>query len=182
MPLALATPTELRSLAVDVHGALSVGEEAPPVGLREMHIGEQTLQFPYRTYYSSGRLKKVVESFDGEARAWGLAMCARHWDGHVREWAAKDLDPTSYPWAPAFAIQLLGEYVVEIAKVIEAKIGSTGTAPYIPFVGENLAFLATTKCRATSYWDCYYRSQYKQLSEFPNYRAVSVLQAALSAA
>lgn len=109
-------------------------------------------------------------------------MCTRHWDGHVREWAAKELEPTSYPWARAFAIQLLGEYVVEIAQVIEAKINRTGTTPYLSFASENLAFLATTKRRATSYWDCYYRSEYKQLAEFPNYRALSVLQAALGAA
>jgi hypothetical protein len=183
MPLILETPAVLRGLAVDVQAALSIGEQAAPMGVREVRIGDETLQFPYRTYYSPSRLKQVAESFDEQARAWSLAMCTRHWDGHVREWAAKRLEPTSYPWARAFAVQLLGEYVVEIAKVIEGKVSSAGTASYLSFAKENLAFLATTKRRATSYWDCYYRSQYTRLGEFPNYRTVCALQAAaLSAA
>jgi hypothetical protein len=183
MPLALVTPTELRALAAEVQVALSVGEQAPPAGMREVRIGGEVLQFPYRTYYPSHGLRQAVESLSGQARAWGLGMCTRHWDGRIREWAATELEPTSYPWARAFAVQLLGEYVVEIAKVIEAKVGRTGTTPYLSFGRDNLAFLATTKRRATSYWACYYRSQYRQLNEFPNYRVISALQAeALGAA
>ena len=176
------TPEELRTLAAEVQAALTIGEQAPPAGVREVRIGGEILQFPYRTYFSRDRLRQVVESLDGEARAWSLAMCTRHWDGHIREWAATELEPTRYPWAPAFAIQLLGEYVVEIAKVIEAQVDRTGAALFVSFATENSAFLATTKRRATSYWACYYRSQYEQLEEFPNYKVVNALQAAASAA
>jgi len=178
MPSTLETPAQLHALAADVHAALSAGEQAPPMGVREVRIDGETFQFPYRTYYVPSRLRQIVDSLDNQARAFSLGMCTRHWDGHVREWAATELDPTAYPWARAFAVQLLGEYVVEIAKVIEAKVNRSGAAPYLSFVRENRAFLAITKRRATSYWDCYYRSQYKQLREFPNYRLATLLEAA----
>jgi hypothetical protein len=178
MQTTLATPMQLHALAAEIQTRLSSEEMTPPRGVREVRIDGETFQFPYRTYYAPSRLRQVVDSLDGQARAFGLALCTRHCDGYVREWAATELDPTAYPWARAFAVQLLGEYVVEIARVIEAKVNRSGTAPYLAFVEENSGFVATTKSRATSYWDCYYRAQYRQLSEFPSYRVATLLEAA----
>jgi hypothetical protein len=157
---------------------LSVDEVSPMAGVREVQIDREILQFPYRTYYLSSSLNRVIDSLGGEGRMYALAMCTRHWDGYIRQWAATELEPTSYPWARAFTIQLLGEYVVEIAAVVEAKLKDTGPTPYLPFARENKAFLAITKNRAASYWNCYYRHEYKNLSEFPNYRVIHALEVA----
>jgi hypothetical protein len=178
MPLALAAHRKQSRLFAEVQLSLSVDEQWPVMGVREVQIDGETLHFPYRTYYSSSTLNRVIESTEDESRMYALAMCTRHWDGYVRQWAATELDPISYPWARAFAIQLLGEYVVEVAAVIEAKIEGTGLPPYLSFARENAAFLAITKRRATSYWDCYYRREYKSLGDYPSYRAIHAIQQA----
>jgi len=182
MALAFSTPNELAPVLNEVQAVLSVGELFPPRGIREARISGEVLEFPYRTYYSTANLKHVISAFDKQAEMLCLALCSRHHDGHIRQWAITALDFSSYPWVPAFAVQLLGEYVVEVALVVEAKMARAGLSSFVPFCRENLAFLATTKRRATSYWDCYYRSDYSVLSAFPNYRAVHALQAEARAA
>lgn len=178
MSFGVIAPSELRPVADEVLAALRVGEVAPPAGVREVRVQGEVFQFPYRTYYAPDTLQSVVGSCAGTARTFALGMCTRHWEGRIREWAVKEMDPTSQAWAPAFAIQLLGEYVLEIAQVVEAKISSAGTGLYLSFAAQNLAFLEVTERRAVSYWNCYYRPMFKEISEFPNYRAVIALKAA----
>jgi len=56
-----------------------------------------------------------------------------------------------------FVVQLLGEYVAEIAEVIEAHLGGLSRHLYAEFFRENPSFVALTQTRAMSYWNCYYR-------------------------
>ena len=175
----LQTPTHLHALARQVESELAVGEVHAPMGERTTLVGGEALSFPYRVYYSGKTMAAATPGLHGDALAMGLCLSTRHWDGHVREAAIRNLDLFERPWTIPFAVQLLGEYVVEIGKVVETQMTKLGLQPFLDFARENPNFVQTTRRRATSYWACYYRSDYKTLADYPCYRAVQTICSAL---
>ena len=178
----LHTSIQIREMARRVEASLSVGETRAPLGDRTVQIGSEELVFPYRVYYTPGRIESVARSFEGEAKVLALCLASRHHDGHIREAAVRDPHFELNAWSTPFAIQLLGEYVVEIGKAVEDQISNFGAKPFVYFARENRCFMETTRRRAISYWDCYYRSVYLNLSEYPCYRALQSIHAASSEA
>lgn len=178
----LHTPIQLREAAHRVEAALSVGEIHTPLGDRTVRVGGEALVFPYRVYYMPGRVKSVAGSLEGDAKVLALCLASRHHDGHIREAAVRDSHFVLNAWSTPFAIQLLGEYVVEIGTAVEDQISKFGAKPFVNFARENQAFMETTRRRAISYWDCYYRNVYKNLAEYPCYRALQSIHAASSEA
>lgn len=154
---------------------LSVGELHAPMGERTTLVGGEVLAFPYRVYYTQERIAEATRGHQGEALALTLCLASRHWDGHVREAAIRDLDLLNRPWAIPFAVQLLGEYVVQVGEVVEERIAELGLQPFLDFARENTDFIKTTRRRAISYWNCYYRHEYKTLEEYPCYRAINAI-------
>jgi hypothetical protein len=178
----LHTPIQLREVAHRVEAALSVGENHTPGGDRTVRIGDESLVFPYRVYYTPGRIESVARSLEGDAKVLALCLASRHHDGRIREAAVKDSHFVLNAWSTPFAIQLLGEYVVEIGIAVEDQISKFGAKPFIKFARENQPFMETTLRRAISYWDCYHRNVYKNLIEYPCYRALQSIHAASSEA
>lgn len=54
---------------------------------------------------------------------------------------------------------------------------TSGRSSYSPaaFAQENPRFTATTRQRATSYWDCYHRSRYPRLQGYPAFAALEAI-------
>jgi hypothetical protein len=92
-----------------------------------------------------------------------LYLGTRHWDGYVREECVRQLVGIDRPWVVPFVVQLLGEYVLEIVDVVAAAIPGVNAAQFSEFVRENRGFMATTRRRMTSYWDCYFRGRFPTL-------------------
>jgi hypothetical protein len=66
-----------------------------------------------------------------------------------------------------YVVQLLGEYVVEIASLILGRLtaqSSFGRPEYRDFVAANEAFMQLTEQRAISYWSAYYRQDFSRTS------------------
>jgi hypothetical protein len=61
-------------------------------------------------------------------------------------------------WTPPFVVQLVGEYVAEIIRVVHQNLGNLDASLYRQFLRANPQFLAITEQRVISYWNCYYRS------------------------
>ncbi|MGM9479956.1 hypothetical protein ACS5PN_02040 [Roseateles sp. NT4] len=55
-------------------------------------------------------------------------------------------------------------------------VGSTGSLA--EFAAENPAFMATTRRRATSYWDCYHRGRFPTLPSYPGIAALDAIEQA----
>lgn len=80
------------------------------------------------------------------------------------------------PWVVPFVVQLIGEYVVEIVEAAAATvISEASAAEFAGFVRENPAFIATTRRRVVSYWDCYYRSRFPTLESYPAFSALEAI-------
>ena len=75
-------------------------------------------------------------------------------------------------WAVPFVVQLIGEYVVEIVEAVRAGLPAVNKETYGEFVRENPQFMATTKRRVVSYWDCYYRVRYPDIRTYPGSLAI----------
>ena len=92
---------------------------------------------------------------------------ARSTDGYERHKALKGIIALKEPWAIPYVVLLSGEYVVEIAKEMAASLPSLDREAYINFVRENRALMRRLRSKATSYWDCYYRTEYPQKEAYP---------------
>jgi hypothetical protein len=174
----LQTPIQLNAIAREVEAALSVGATHAPQGSRTVMVSGEALVFPYRVYYAPETIASVTINLEGDALMLASCLTSRHYDGRIREAAIRDQSLHETTWSEAFAVQLLGEYVVEIGLAVESRIAKLGMRPYLEFARQNPAFVEITRRRAISYWDCYYRNVYKKLEEFPCYRAIQAIGSA----
>lgn len=100
-------------------------------------------------------------------------LYTRHHDGFVRERYIDDLLSVPTAWTPMFVLQLLGEYVVEIAAALRNRIAKLDPASFTAFGEVNRDFVVVTCERIVSYWLCYYTSM--ALAEYPAYQVMKDL-------
>lgn len=171
-----AFPAELQAVASALLPALAIGEQWPASQGFTVRVQSQPLSAPGRVYYEPSRLRSVIESSSEEARALALCLGTRHWDGFIREECLRKVILVHRPWVIPFVIQLVGEYVIEIIRVVVASIQCFDRTGYRSFLLQNPEFIATTKCRAISYWNCYYRSQYPRREDYPGLRVIEEVE------
>ena len=118
------------------------------------------MSIPYRFYHDA----TLIHTYKLSSLQKHLVDCilTRHRDGFVREKHLALVVNSRNTWVPPFVIQLLGEYVIEIIRVIHDNLEQLDTSPYIQFLQSNPDFLALTEKRVYSYWDCYYRSHRRE--------------------
>jgi hypothetical protein len=162
-----AFPTSLRNEAEFAISVLPTNRYG--VGNFTVRVNGEAVLIPYRVYHDPASIKTDKLSI----RQRNLVDCilTRHHYGFVRQKYLTQITGSNYTWVPPFVIQLLGEYVVEILRVIEANLGNLDKALYVEFLRANPDFLALTEQRVISYWDCYYRFSCRK-EEYPGFRAV----------
>lgn len=89
-------------------------------------------------------------------------LLTRHHDGYERMAALRDVLGVNQPWTMPYVVQLLGEYVVEIIKLIETSFSRIDARLLRDYLLENPEHLRLTRARVASYWDCYYRQGIKR--------------------
>jgi hypothetical protein len=165
---AAAVDAVLRFVELGKHEPL--GHEIVPV-----LVNGETLHIPHRIYSAEPNAETLVGLAE-PARTVMECLYSRHHDGYVREKYLRDLISSPLAWVPPFVIQLLGEYVIEIHRVIWQNVGRLSGEPYRRFVVDNPAFIELTKQRVASYWNCYFRGR-GQLRDHAAYQALQVLVA-----
>lgn len=186
--LARAFPLSLQSSLADVLVCLPQTAHPPNGSITSSHSHEwspitvqgERVVIPYRIY-------NPVPASDlaEEGSAAGVAidcLFTRHNDGFVRQRAlGRVLASTGHPWTVPFVLQLLGEYVIEICNDIELFAETELTerprwaSRFRSFADQNPDFIALTRQRATSYWECYYRGPHLYRDTYPGLRAVALL-------
>jgi len=127
------------------------------------------LRIPYRIYVD----REVLEAGSPDPVQVD-ALLTRHHNGFVRAQALARLMAATPDWTPAYVVPPVGEYVVEIIEQIEAALSEQDASVYGAFVRANSAFMALTKQRATSYWDCYWRARWRR-EDYPGARVLALL-------
>lgn len=143
----------------------------------EVRVEGERLSLPYRIYCSHQAIGTAIEAGSGEQRALALCLGSRHWDGQLREECLRQLIAFDHPWVSPFIVQPLGEYVIEIVELIAAELARLNAAQLAAFARDNPGFLATTRRRAVSYWDCYHRARFPKLRDYPALAALDAIEA-----
>ncbi len=135
-----------------------------------VRVNNEVVSIPCRVYHNPSSIK--TNNLSGLQKNLVGCILSRNHDGFVRQEYLSQILGCKYTWVPPFVIQLLGEYVVEILRVIEANLGNLDKPLYAQFLRENPDFLALTEQRVISYWDCYHRFSCRK-EDFPGFRAVN---------
>jgi hypothetical protein len=161
-------------LCADVDAGLSVMPPAEHRAVqtdRRVRIGSEEVAILGRIYHpepSQGlsdltRLQKTILS----------SLYTRHHDGFVRERHVRQILEADHPWVPAFVLQLLGEYVVQIAETITNQVATLPQQTYRTFAHANPEYMRVLRRRVVSYWSEYYRAT--PFQEYAGYRALDEL-------
>jgi hypothetical protein len=173
--LTLAFPESLRPDVLQVVAALP----EPPLsigGFFSARVSGENVSIPYRIYHDPVR----IDSARLNPQQTELLDCllTRHHNGFVREEHLARIICRSHDWVPPFVVQLVGEYVVEILRIIQKASGNLDTGLYRRFLTDNAIFFAITKQRVVSYWDCYHRWQKKQ--DYPGFQILNFFDRLIS--
>jgi hypothetical protein len=88
-----------------------------------------------------------------------FCLLSRHHDGIVREAALCRMAAAREAFAVPFITQLAAEYVYEILEQIRLRMAEFDPHLFGAFFRANPDFLAVSRQRMISYWNCYYRWQ-----------------------
>ncbi len=162
-PALRAAPAQLAELHAALGGKPFDGDNL----LAVLRVDGAYLRVPCRVYYHADVLWHRIARSDEALGTLALCLGTRHHDGHVREASLRRLLPSRHRWVPAFAISLLGEYVIEVVDVVAQAFDTLDVGALRDFVHENPAFMATTRRRATSYWNEYHRRRFPDRRGYP---------------
>jgi hypothetical protein len=180
--LAAAFPAAIRESAVRVVSILPPSESPPHAG-STVRVGNETLEIPSRIYHREV-LAEVEDSLGEVERVVLACLFTRHYHGHVRQRHLGRVIDRAEPWVVPFVVQLIGEYVVEIAVEIRERlgdldvVGSARRKQYGEFARANAPFVDLTARRVVSYWNEYYRDRYPTLDEYPGSALIASLRQA----
>ena len=167
------------SIAAEVDAALAVvprgSNEPTDRDIGPVRVAGEVVHIPSRIYSPEPPVE-MLDALDNGVRTVLTCLYTRHHDGHVREKHLRGVISSSADWVPPFVVQLLGEYVVEVHRVIESNLDCLGQQSYARFVGENLAFMELTKQRVISYWNCYFKRVTSKVQDHGAFRVLEALE------
>lgn len=145
-----------------------------PIADDAVMLSGEPVTLPYRVYYPHPPPRPRGAANRAEARILDCVY-TRHHNGFVRQRHLERVLDAHEPWASPFILRLLGEYVVEILELLLAKVEVLRGEPCMGFSAENPAFVERTKRRIVSYWDCYYRSEFRRFRDYPGFRVADAI-------
>jgi hypothetical protein len=125
----------------------------------------KTVHVPMRIHF----VGSCEANLKTQPASWPAVQClrTRSTDGYERQTSLRCILPLNEPWSVAFVVLLAGEYVVEIIDDIVGSLSELNREVYINFVRENRGLMRLLRSKATSYWDCYYRTSHPDRSTYP---------------
>ena len=164
-----------RALAADVRSVARILPESP-YSVEVSHddfatliVCGETVRIPYRVYFPEPGVA-ATEKLTLRQRRILAALLMRSNDGYVRERRLREIARSADDWIVPFVVQLLSEYVIEIATVFD-ELGVPNQAAYVTFVGDNPEYWSRVRARMISYWAYYYRRRFPSFTDYPFYCA-----------
>jgi hypothetical protein len=110
----------------------------------------------------------------------GKCLEARSNDGFQRQRAVQQLLGEVQPWSAPFIMALIGEYVVEILRDIHNGLTPQASAILADLICANPSYWQLSRQRVVSYWNVYYRAQFRR-SDYVGFKLLdTVAEAARS--
>jgi len=169
-----AFPSSVREEARTAIAALP--ESPHPFSAFPVQVAAERVLIPQRIYHDPLAISVRYRFGLGSQTQKEIldSLFSRHVDGFVREKRLSRILRLDRVWVPPFVIQLAGEYVVEILRLIEKAIPELDSTLYREFVLHNPEFIGKTKQRIVSYWNCYHRPVPRE--QYPGFRIYSFLE------
>ena len=167
-----AFPSALRSQSAIAVSALKLNSDYVSEPFSVNVLGE-ILHIPGRVLPST---KPEFVGLNLQRRQIALCMLTRSSDGFGRQAALQEILHINKPCSIPFVIALIGEYVVEIIHDIYAALPDLERDVVSTFIKANPAFYKLTCDRVMSYWDCYYRRQFR-CSDYVGFKLLRQLDA-----
>ncbi len=166
-----AFPSSIENEVTSALAVMNFESRLKPAGSFQVNVNGETLKIPYRIYYEvpNPDTLNILPAVQSEILT---CLYTRHHNGFVREKCAAQMIASERSWIPPYTVRLLGEYVIEILRVIESNLDKLNTDVYRQFLASNREFYETTKRRVMSYWDCYYRKQYPDRSKYVGFNII----------
>jgi len=139
-------------------------------GVGPLLVADESVVIPYRIYSPEPAAAARQKLSDDAAVVLACAY-SRHNDGFVRERALRQFVLEDRRWIVPFVIQLLGEYVPEIAEVVVDALADVSRPTYEQFGADNPDFVKQTQQHAISYWAEFYGGRYL-FGDYPPIRAM----------
>lgn len=130
--------------------------------------GEE-IKIPYRVYFEQPE-QENLNTLNTQHQFILNCIYLRHHNGFVREQYLKSLLETDAYFTLSFAIQILGEYVVELIFILDKNITEQNISKYTELLNDNLFFWNQTQSSMVSYWDVYNRREFPRLHDYVGYR------------
>lgn len=174
-------------LAEDARAGLAVMPESrlPPASPFSVDVWGGVVAVPYRIYNDEPPASAEI-SLTPRQRVVLHCLYSRHSDGLIRQRHVEQILSTCVPWVAPFVVRLVGEYVLEILKVIRSGLPDLATSRsphrflYGDFIARNPSFFAQNERRVVSYWSCYYRRQHPVFAAYPGCSLLVSLRASAS--
>lgn len=141
-------------------------------------LADEKLAIPTRLYFDASLLA-AIGHLNARQRAMLWCLGTRHHDGHVREACLRHLLPHLQDWMVPFVVQLIGEYVHEIIKLIDAALITLDPCmqtAFAHFARDNPRYIDTIEQRTISYRPADYDSRSGRSRDYPGARAVARLR------
>lgn len=174
LPLALAFPESRREAFASYAGHWLANEALTFTPGETVRVAGQALTLPRRINLNR---RKLVDSWgcDNVQREHAdlvLALGSRHHDGYYRESCVRKLLAGQPSWTLPYVLAPLGEYVLEIGEAILDGWDMLDSGALSSFCADNPALVDRLRRRATSYWDCYYRTRFPRQDDYPPWQAL----------
>lgn len=141
-------------------------------------LADEKLAIPTRLYFDAS-LFAAIGDLNARQRAMLWCLGTRHHDGHVREESLRHLLPHLQDWMVPFVVQLIGEYVHEIIKLIDAALITLDPCmqtAFARFARDNPRYIHTIEQRTISYRPADYDRRSGRSRDYPGARAVARLR------
>ena len=141
-------------------------------------LADEKLAIPTRLYFDASLLAAIGD-LNARQRAMLWCLGTRHHDGHVREECLRHLLPHLQDWMVPFVVQLIGEYVHEIIKLIDAALITLDPCmqtAFARFARDNPRYVDTIEQRTISYRPADYDRRSGRSRDYPGARAVARLR------
>jgi hypothetical protein len=125
----------------------------------EVNVDREAVQLPARLQFASDG---SVEKLNCEMNLMVRCLQSRSNDGLQRQRAVQHLLTHIRPWSAPFITALIGEYVIEILHDIYAALSPPVLEALAAFISANPTYWGRTQQRVVSYWEVYYRADFRR--------------------
>ena len=136
------------------------------VGTEVVCLNGEVLELPQRVYFGEYNAQSLT--LVQEQMLNCLYLC--HCNGHLREHYLRELLIVKENFTLPFIAKLLGDYVIEIVKVLQSELPNDTRDKLRDFFHANPLYQKRIESRIASYWDLFYRNTYPNFKKYIGYQ------------